>query len=137
MASPIRLREHLWSRLGKTGREPYEDQNRLVHESIRQHLQLIVSSHRGASPACPLFGIPDLTGILRERPFTVDHFCAALEKALMENEPRLEAVRVSLGDTDRPDPTGVKFTIFALIKGERNELALTAEVDPDAQVSVV
>jgi len=89
----------LWTRLSRgveSGAGTYSD--REVLASVREHLEWLLNTRQGDSPACPTFGLPDLTGVIAGLPKTERRFSEAIENSILEHEPRITWVRVTIDE---------------------------------------
>jgi type VI secretion system lysozyme-like protein len=127
----------LWTRLTTAEDEPLTVDTPVgfqkTIESVREHLDWLLNSRRGDSPACPTYGLSDLTAVIAGLPKEERAFCQALEEAIEEHEPRVHRVRVTI---DSSQPRAVMrrhFRVEVVLKSRTDERpALVGDVDIDA-----
>ena len=126
-----------WTRLGQSNdaRASFSDDDQSsVLDSVREHLGWLLNTRRGDAPACPDYGLPDLSGVVAGLPSSERSFYTAIEKSILDNEPRLSWVRVRLSEQNHPGEVYVKFNVDVLLKSDSRteKQRLSAEVDIDS-----
>lgn len=64
--------------------------------SIQDHLTLLLNARRESLPHMPEYGMPDLTDIYSNLPYSLDQLIAEVSRSIEKYEPRLRNVRVSV-----------------------------------------
>src|SRR5512135_1060951 len=62
--------------------------------SILDNLNRLFNTRRGAIDHLPDYGLPDITQVYRDLPYSVDGLRAAIKDVVEKYEPRLRRVRV-------------------------------------------
>jgi type VI secretion system protein len=88
-----------------------------VVDSVMAHLQLLLNTHIGDSPAAPDFGIVDFTEVVHQLPQSVATLQTAIRNCLQRYEPRLQNVTVRFVPSD--DVLGLQFEISGRIIDEK------------------
>lgn len=65
-----------------------------LRQSICKNLERILNSRDGMSPACASYGLPDLTVIVNGVPERAREIEQALQRCILEYEPRVKHVEV-------------------------------------------
>ncbi|MDF1545725.1 MAG: type VI secretion system baseplate subunit TssE [bacterium] len=131
----------LWSRLAMskpmTSREEETDEFAVL-QSVREHLGWMLNSHSGDAPACPDYGLPDLSGIIAGLPKSENAFSSALRKSILEHEPRISHASIWLNPGETGDASDVHFTIEITVKtsGSGTKRRLEGAVNIDNVISV-
>lgn len=68
--------------------------------SIQDHLTLLLNARRESLPHMPEYGMPDLTDIYSNLPYSLDQLVAEVTRCIEKYEPRLRNVRVSVEPLD-------------------------------------
>jgi len=110
-------------------RDPNVGGERTVHQradrvygSVLHHLARLLNTREGESPCVPGYGLPALTDI--DTSARADDLRRAIERAIAEFEPRLEAVRVRALPPEPSDPLKLRFEISGRIVTEDERLAV-------------
>ncbi len=64
--------------------------------SIQDHLTLLLNARRESLPHMPEYGMPDLTDIYSNLPYSLDQLIAEVSRSIEKYEPRLRNVHVSV-----------------------------------------
>lgn len=127
----------LWSRLYRGDADSlsrnWDQDERQILDSVREHLTWLLNSRQGDTPACPDYGLPDLTGTVAGLPRSERAFCANVERTILKHEPRISWVRVRVEANDTPGAR-VHFTVECLLKSphDQHRQRLSGEVDIDS-----
>src|SRR5215831_11241685 len=81
------------------------------HDSIIEHLRVLLNSRRGSSPAAPDFGIPDFSDLVHAFPGAVQTLQRGIRETILAFEPRLKQVTVKHVPSD--DPLTLRYEITA------------------------
>jgi type VI secretion system lysozyme-like protein len=126
----------LWSRIGaepsSISKERYADIY-AVQESVKENLIWLLNANCGDSPACPLYGLPDISQLIIGIKDSKQKFCSAIGSCISKNEPRIKDVNVKI-DKLMASKTEVHFRIEYKLKSEVFESGqkLVGRVDMDA-----
>lgn len=80
--------------------------------SIQDHLTFLLNARRESLPHMPEYGMPDLTDIYSNLPYSLDQLVAEVSRCIEKYEPRLRNVRVSVDSSD-----GTECVIHLRIEG--------------------
>jgi type VI secretion system protein len=109
-----------------------EDQQRVI--SIIDNLNRLFNTRRGSISNLPDYGLPDITEVYRELPYSIDGLRKAIKETVTKYEPRLQRVRVTHHDSD-PFSMRLVFILSAeLQRGKRVQFRTTFSSDELAQV---
>lgn len=108
MAGDRGLLDRLRRRDGFAGRSA-QPRTEHVHESIQRHLQRLLNTRKGESPAFPDYGMPALTDV--DLSTSGEEVRRQLEAALRQYEPRLSGVRVRCLEPDELEPLRLRFEV--------------------------
>lgn len=112
-------------------------QHRLL--SIIDNLTRLFNTRRGSLGHIPDYGLPDITQVYRDLPYSIDGLRAAIKDVVERFEPRLRRVRVEKQEKDKDEEYDmrVSFIVTAeLLKGQKVQFQTTftsndlAEVKP-------
>src|SRR5690348_17126261 len=81
------------------------------HDSIVEHLRVLLNARRGGSPSCPDFGIPDFSDLVHNFPGAIQVLQRAIRETILAYEPRLRQVTVRHIPDD--EPLVLKYEIIA------------------------
>jgi type VI secretion system protein len=81
------------------------------HDSIVEHLRVLLNTRRGNSPSCPEFGIPDFSDLVHSFPGAVQVLQRAIRDTILSFEPRLKQVTVKHVPSE--DPLTLRYEITA------------------------
>lgn len=107
------------------------------HDSIVEHLRVLLNSRRGSSPAAPEFGIPDFSDLVHSFPGAIVTLQRAIRETILAFEPRLKQVAVKHVPSD--DPLTLRYEITAQTtsgRGGRGTLRLNTQMSPGGRVNV-
>jgi type VI secretion system protein len=79
------------------------------HDSIVEHLRVLLNARRGNSPATPEFGIPDFSDLVHNFPGAVQVLQRAIRETILAHEPRLKQVTVKHVPSE--DPLTLRYEI--------------------------
>jgi type VI secretion system protein len=112
--------------------EVSEDQHRIL--SILDNLNRLFNTRQGSIAHLPDYGLPDITEVYRDLPYSIDGLRKAIKAAVEKFEPRLRRVRVDHQKTD-PYAMRLSFLLTAqLLRGERVQFQTTFTSNELAQV---
>jgi type VI secretion system protein len=103
--------------------------------SIMDNLTRMFNSRRGSIAHLPDYGLPDITQIYRELPYSVKGLQKAIKEAVEKYEPRLRRVRV---DEQKSDSYSMRITFILsaeLLKGQKVHFQTTFTSNELTQVS--
>jgi type VI secretion system protein len=125
----------LLSRLDSTGTRATRGLDE--HESIVEHLRVLLNSRRGNSPSAPEFGIPDFSDLVHNFPGAIQVLQRAIRETILAYEPRLKQVAVKHVPSE--DPLTLRYEITAVsatARGGRGTLRLNTQMSPGGRVNV-
>lgn len=74
--------------------QPQKNHEQWLRDSIRNNLRLILNARAGSVKHLPLFGLPDVTEIYQNLPYSLDKLTAAIYRAIQQFEPRISGLTV-------------------------------------------
>ena len=110
-------------------------QNRL--SSIVDNLTRLFNTRRGSIAHLPDYGLPDISQVYRDLPYSMDGLRTAIREVVEHYEPRLRKVRVETQekDSDEEFDMRVSFIVTAeLLKGQRVQFQTTFTSNDLAEV---
>ncbi len=93
--------------------------------SIMDNLNRLFNSRRGSIDHLPDYGLPDITQVYRDLPYSVEGLRQSIKTAVEQYEPRLRHVRV---EYDKGDPFAMRLTFILsaeLIHGQKVQFQTT------------
>jgi type VI secretion system protein len=109
-----------------------EDQQRVI--SIIDNLNRLFNTRRGSISYLPDYGLPDITEVYRDLPYSIDGLRRAIKETVAKYEPRLHRVRVKHQESD-PYSMRLVFILSAEIqRGQRVQFRTTFSSSELAQV---
>ena len=93
--------------------------------SIIDNLSRLFNARRGSVEHLPDYGLPDITQVYRELPYSIEGLRQAIKETVETYEPRLRRVRV---DHQRGDPFAMRITFILsaeLSRGQRVQFQTT------------
>lgn len=78
---------------------PTHSNEHLLYQSIKTHLTRLLNARRGSIQHMPDYGLPDVSAIYQDLPYSIDQLLKAVSETIEKYEPRLEKVIV----THKPD----------------------------------
>ncbi len=110
-------------------------QNRL--SSIIDNLTRLFNTRRGTIAHMPDYGLPDISQVYRDLPYSLDGLRAAIKDAIEKYEPRLRKVRVEKQPKDEEERFDMRVSFIVtgeLLKGEKVQFQTTFSSDNVAEV---
>lgn len=116
-----------------------EDPNQQRLQSILDNLTRLFNSRREALAHIPDYGLPDISQVYRDLPYSRDGLRVAIKEAVEKYEPRLRRVRVEKyekGEDEEYDMRESFIVTGELLKGQKVQFQTTftsnelAEVKP-------
>ena len=110
-------------------------QNRL--SSIVDNLTRLFNTRRGSIAHLPDYGLPDISQVYRDLPYSMDGLRTAIREVVEHYEPRLRKVRVETQEknSDEEFDMRVSFIVTAeLLKGQRVQFQTTFTSNDLAEV---
>ncbi len=107
------------------------------HESIVEHLRVLLNARRGNSLTAPDFGIPDFSDLVHNFPGAVQILQRAIRETILAFEPRIKQVTVRHVPSE--DPLTLRYEITgqsANSRGGRGSLRLTTQMSAGGHVNV-
>jgi type VI secretion system protein len=105
------------------------------HDSIVEHLRVLLNARRGGSPSCPDFGIPDFSDLVHNFPGAIQVLQRAIRETILTFEPRLRQVTVRHVPDD--EPLVLKYEIVAQPVSRRGgTLKFSTQMSPGGRVNV-
>lgn len=65
-----------------------------LKKSIQDHLVHLLNARQGVMPHLPDYGLPDLTAVYQEMPYSVNSLAESVRATLSRYEPRLKNIKV-------------------------------------------
>ncbi|UQZ90378.1 type VI secretion system baseplate subunit TssE [Deltaproteobacteria bacterium Smac51] len=90
-------------------------------ESIRRHIERMLTARRGSVQALPDYGLPDLNDLSYSKSDLLAECCRFIAESLENYEPRLTRVKVE-PQAGMDDPLTLAFTINAFKTDEHGNL---------------
>ncbi len=93
--------------------------------SILDNLNRLFNTRRGAIDHLPDYGLPDITQVYRDLPYSVEGLRQSIKAAVERYEPRLRRVRV---DHEKGDPYAMRITFILsaeLMRGQKVQFQTT------------
>jgi type VI secretion system protein len=112
------LRGHFLS--GMPVAEEDEGQHRIL--SIIDNLTRLFNTRRGSIEHLPDYGLPDITQVYRDLPYSIDGLRAAIRDVVEKYEPRLRRVRVEKQEKEKEDEYDMRVSFIVsgeLLKGQK------------------
>ena len=66
-----------------------------LKKSIQDHLERLLNARQGVMPHLPDYGLPDLTAVYQEMPYSINSLGDAVRATLVRYEPRLKNIKVT------------------------------------------
>jgi type VI secretion system protein len=66
-----------------------------LKKSIQDHLEHLLNARQGVMPHLPDYGLPDLTAVYQEMPYSVNSLAESVKSTLVRYEPRLKNIKVT------------------------------------------
>lgn len=106
-----------------------------LHESIREHIGMLLNTRRGMTPHLPDYGLPDIHRVYVGLPRSIDQLAETIREVILRYEPRLEQVRVRRGGFAK-DTFRATFLISGNVRdGSRvSKLTFRTEIHRDGSV---
>jgi type VI secretion system protein len=107
------------------------------HDSIVEHLRVLLNARRGNSPAAPDFGIPDFSDLVHNFPGAVQVLQRAIRETILAFEPRLKQVTVKHVPSE--DPLTLRYEIVAQAsspRGGRGTFRLNTQMSAGGHINV-
>jgi type VI secretion system protein len=103
------------------------------HDSIVEHLRVLLNTRRGNAPACPDFGIPDFSDLVHNFPGAVQVLQRAIRETILSFEPRLKQVTVKHVPSE--DPLTLRYEITAQSRG-RGSFRFNTQMSSGGHINV-
>jgi type VI secretion system protein len=107
------------------------------HDSIIEHLRVLLNARRGSSPTAPDFGIPDFSDLVHAFPGAIQTLQRSIKDTILAFEPRLKQVAVRHTPTE--DPLTLRFEITAVLadaRGGKGSLRFNTAMSSGGHVNV-
>ena len=107
------------------------------HESIVEHLRVLLNARRGNSLSAPDFGIPDFSDLVHTFPGAIQVLQRAIRETILAFEPRIKQVAVKHVPSE--DPLTLRYEITGVSlssRGGRGNLRLTTQMSAGGHVNV-
>jgi len=109
--------------------------NRL--SSIVDNLSRLFNTRRGSIAHLPDFGLPDISQVYRDLPYSIEGLRAAIRSVVEKYEPRLHRVRVEKLEKDKDEEHDMRVSFIVtgeLEKGQRVQFQTTFTSNDLAEV---
>jgi type VI secretion system protein len=93
--------------------------------SILDNLNRLFNTRRGAIDHLPDYGLPDITQVYRDLPYSVEGLRQSIKAAIERYEPRLRRVRV---EHEKGDPYAMRITFLLsaeMMRGQKVQFQTT------------
>lgn len=93
--------------------------------SILDNLNRLFNTRRGSIDHLPDYGLPDITQVYRDLPYSVEGLRQSIKSAVERYEPRLRRVRV---DHEKGDPYAMRITFILsaeMMRGQKVQFQTT------------
>lgn len=71
--------------------------------SIQDHLVRLFNARQGVLPHLPDYGLPDLTAVYQQMPYSINDLVDSVKKTVEKYEPRLKRIKVAVMPVDDTD----------------------------------
>ena len=106
------------------------------HDSIVEHLRVLLNARRGSSPAAPEFGIPDFSDLVHPFPGAIATLQRAIRETILAYEPRLKQITVKHVPSEDPLTLRYEITAQTSTRGTRGTLRLNTQMSPGGKINV-
>ena len=109
--------------------------NRL--SSIVDNLSRLFNTRRGSIAHLPDFGLPDISQVYRDLPYSIEGLRGAIRSVVEKYEPRLHRVRVEMLEKDKDEEHDMRVSFIVmgeLEKGQRVQFQTTFTSNDLAEV---
>jgi type VI secretion system protein len=110
------------------------DKGQVIVQSVQDHLARLLNARQGVLSHLPDYGLPDITEIYGDLPYTVGDLRAAIEKCIMKYEPRVQRVRVVSLPDDRAKGVVILEIQVTLLNGCKARYKTYLKSEGDAAV---
>jgi type VI secretion system protein len=117
--------------------QPVVDEDSRQHRilSIIDNLTRLFNTRRGSLDHMPDYGLPDITQVYRDLPYSIDGLRAAIKDVVERYEPRLRRVRVEKHEKEGDFDMRVSFIVSGeLMKGQKVQFQTTFTSNELAEV---
>ncbi|MEM9996413.1 MAG: type VI secretion system baseplate subunit TssE [Bacteroidota bacterium] len=108
-------------------------------QSIISNLNRLFNTRRGSIQHLPDYGLPDLSTVYRDMPYSLEGLRRTVRLAVEQYEPRLRRVRVTQPDGEGLDPIHLRIRFIVtgdIARGERVEFETRFEPQGGTQVDL-
>lgn len=91
-------------------------------QSVIDNLTRLFNTRRGAVEHLPEYGLPDISQVYRDLPYSIDGLRVAIKEVVERYEPRLRRIRVEKQEKDKDDEYDMRVSFVLsgeLEKGRR------------------
>ena len=99
-----------------------EDPGQQRLASIVDNLTRLFNTRRESSAHLPAYGLPDISQVYRDLPYSIDGLRAAIKDVVERYEPRLRRVRVEKLEKDKDEEYDMRVSFIVtgeILKGQR------------------
>ncbi len=105
--------------------------------SIVDNLTRLFNTRRGSIAHLPDYGLPDISQVYRDLPFSIDGLRSAIRDVVEKYEPRLRRVRVEKQEKDKAEERDARVSFIVtgeLLKGQKVQFQTTFSSSDLAEV---
>ena len=103
--------------------------------SITDNLSRLFNTRRESLPHLPDYGLPDISQVYRDLPYSIDGLRTAIKQVVEKYEPRLRRVRVEQQGREEDQEMRVSFIVTGeLLQGQKVQFQTTFKSNDLAEV---
>ncbi|MCU7843211.1 MAG: type VI secretion system baseplate subunit TssE [Candidatus Thiodiazotropha sp. (ex Monitilora ramsayi)] len=108
--------------------------DRVIVRSVQDHLSRLLNARQGVLSHLPDYGLPDITEVYADLPYTVGDLRIALEDCIKKYEPRIAHVEVVSLPDDRAKGVVILEIRATLLNGRKTRYTTYLKSEGDAKV---
>lgn len=108
-----------------------------IRDSILENLRGICSTRNGSTPACPEYGLVDVSELIHNFPDAIAMMARSIRNSITRYEPRLTNVVLKHVPSETGDLT-LRYEIVAQVVGSdgRSKVRFETHIDPSRKIGV-
>jgi type VI secretion system protein len=106
----------------------------ILVQSVQDHLARLLNARQGVLSHLPDYGLPDITEIYGDLPYTVGDLRSAIEQCITKYEPRIKQVKVISLPDDRAKGVVILEIQATLLNGYKARYKTYLKSEGDAKV---